>query len=92
MVNGEVSPTWAELPANTRELLRGKLAGLWEQPTDATAFDSWALDKKQAMLLLLERFESKGRFRAYMERVPSFVIEASTSPALLGAARALDEL
>jgi len=39
-----------------------------------------------------ERFESKGRFRAYMERVPSFVIEASTSPALLGAARALDEL
>ena len=55
--------TWAELPADTRELLTGKLAGLWEHPTDASAFDSWAVDKKQAMLLLLERFESKGLWR-----------------------------
>lgn len=36
-----------------------------------------------------ERFEAKGRFRAYLARVPVFVIHASVSPALLGAARAL---
>jgi glucokinase len=36
-----------------------------------------------------ERFEAKGRFRAYLAQVPVFVIHASVSPALLGAARAL---
>jgi glucokinase len=35
------------------------------------------------------RFEDKGRFRAYLEAVPVWVITAE-SPALLGAARALD--
>ena len=54
------SPTWAELPAKTRELLKGRLAGLWGALTDAEAFDSWPLDKKQGMLLLLQRLESKG--------------------------------
>jgi len=58
--SNEASPTWTELPANTRELLTGKLAGLWGAATDAAAFDSWPLDKKQGMLLLLERLESKG--------------------------------
>ena len=52
--------TWATLPAETRELLRGKLAGLWGAPTDAAAFDSWPLDKKQALLLLLDRLYAKG--------------------------------
>jgi hypothetical protein len=52
--------TWAELPDTTRELLTGKLAGLWDATTDAAAFDSWTLDKKQAMLLLLERLQAKG--------------------------------
>ena len=51
---------WAELPAVTRELLTGKLAGLWGAPTDAAAFDSWPLDKKQGMLLLLNRLHAKG--------------------------------
>ena len=51
---------WATLPAETKELLRGKLAGLWDAPTDAAAFDSWAADKKQALLLLLERMSAKG--------------------------------
>ena len=55
--NGE--PVWATLPPKTRELLRGKLAGLWGAPTDEAAFDSWALDKKQALLLLLERLCAK---------------------------------
>ena len=37
-------------------------------------------------------FESKGRFRGYLESIPTYVIEAKTSPALVGAARALEEL
>ena len=36
------------------------------------------------------RFESKGRFRSYLEAIPTFVIDAPESPALLGASRALD--
>ena len=36
-----------------------------------------------------ERFEAKGRFRAYLAQIPVFVIHANVSPALLGAARAL---
>lgn len=35
------------------------------------------------------RFEDKGRFRAYLEAIPTWVITAE-SPALLGAARTLD--
>ncbi len=35
------------------------------------------------------RFEDKGRFRGYLEAIPTWVITAET-PALLGAARALD--
>jgi glucokinase len=37
-----------------------------------------------------ERFAAKGRFRAYLEAIPTFVIDAQISPALMGAARALD--
>ena len=51
---------WEDLPSQTRELLHGKLAGLWEAPTDAAAFESWAIDKQQAMLLLVDRIEAKG--------------------------------
>jgi glucokinase len=36
------------------------------------------------------RFEAKGRFRGYLEAIPTWVIIADT-PALLGAARALDD-
>jgi glucokinase len=36
------------------------------------------------------RFETKGRFRAYLAEMPVFVIDAAHSPALLGASRALD--
>ena len=57
------SLTWADLPTATRELLAGKLAGLWGAPTDAAAFDSWPLDKKQGLLLLLNRLHSKGLWR-----------------------------
>jgi glucokinase len=37
-----------------------------------------------------QRFEAKGRFRAYLAEIPVWVITAQQSPALLGAARALD--
>jgi glucokinase len=39
-----------------------------------------------------ERFESKGRFRDYLSAIPTFVVQARVSPALVGAARALDDL
>ena len=62
---GMVAPplTWAELSEDTRELLRGKLIGLWGASSDAEAFDSWPIDKKQGMLLLLKRMHSKGLWR-----------------------------
>ena len=37
-----------------------------------------------------ERFEAKGRFAGYLHAIPTYVIEPSASPALLGASRALD--
>ncbi|MET0383974.1 MAG: glucokinase, partial [Burkholderiaceae bacterium] len=39
-----------------------------------------------------ERFIAKGRFRDYLDQIPTFLIQAEVSPALIGAARALDEL
>ena len=39
-----------------------------------------------------ERFEDKGRFRAYLHDIPIQVVNARMSPALIGAARALDDL
>ncbi|NDY91443.1 glucokinase [Ideonella livida] len=40
---------------------------------------------------LRARFEAKGRFQPMLARIPLFVIDAQVSPALLGAAHALDE-
>lgn len=40
---------------------------------------------------LRERFEDKGRFREYLHPIPLLVIDASVSPALDGAARALEQ-
>ncbi len=36
------------------------------------------------------RFEAKGRFSAYLQSIPVWVITSAQSPALMGAARALD--
>ncbi len=36
------------------------------------------------------RFEGKGRFQSYLQPIPTFVIDTLASPALAGAARALD--
>jgi glucokinase len=47
------------------------------------------LGARFAQLPFRERFEGKGRFRSYLAAIPTCVITAE-SPALLGAARALD--
>jgi glucokinase len=39
-----------------------------------------------------ESFEAKGRFRDYLRAIPTYVVQARVSPALVGAARALDDL
>jgi len=39
-----------------------------------------------------ESFENKGRFRRYLEDIPTWVVQAKVSPALIGAARALEDL
>ena len=49
----------ADLSRETRELLKGKLAGLWGAASDEAAFDSWTIDKKYALLLLLKRMRAK---------------------------------
>jgi hypothetical protein len=46
---------WATLPHQNRELLAGKLIGLWGAVSDEAAFDSWPVDKQQALLLLMNR-------------------------------------
>ena len=45
---------------DSRELLTGKLAGLWGAATDQAAFESFAIDKQQALMLLLARIRDKG--------------------------------
>lgn len=37
-----------------------------------------------------QRFEAKGRFAGYLEKIPVFVVQSEVSPALIGASRALD--
>ena len=53
------SLTWSDLSEATKDLLTGKLKGLWGAASDAAAFDSWPLDKQQALLLLLKRMHEK---------------------------------
>lgn len=51
--------SWSDLSAETRELLTGKLVGLWQAPSDAAAFESWSIDKQQALILLFQRMRQK---------------------------------
>ena len=50
---------WSDLAPDTRDLLTGKLVGLWGSPTDAAAFESWTVDKQQALILLMRRLLEK---------------------------------
>ncbi len=49
---------WRELPGDIRWDLTGKLAGLWGAPSDEDAFDSLAIDKQQALLLIHRRMRA----------------------------------
>ena len=51
---------WEDLSKESRELLNGKLAGLWGATSDRAAFDALAVDKQQALMLLLTRIRDKG--------------------------------
>lgn len=55
--------TWRVLPKATRADLTGRLRGLYQAPTDEGAFDSLALDKQQALLLLYRRMNELGLWR-----------------------------
>ncbi|HSE32331.1 MAG TPA: hypothetical protein VLA93_12240 [Pyrinomonadaceae bacterium] len=52
--------SWATLSPELRELLGGKLVGIWGAPSDEAAFDSWPIDKQQALLLLALRLQQMG--------------------------------
>lgn len=47
-----------------------------------------AIDKSR----FRQSFENKGRFRKYVEQIPTYVLHSKVSPGLIGAARALDDL
>ena len=50
---------WQNLSAHVREALTGKLAGLWGAGSDELAFNGFAVDKQQALLIMVERLETK---------------------------------
>ena len=41
---------WRELPIQVREDLGGRLTGIWGASSDEEAFDSFSVDKQQALL------------------------------------------
>jgi hypothetical protein len=55
----ERSLRWQDLDRETGESLSGKLTGLWGAASDEEAFDSLALDKQQALLLISRRLRDK---------------------------------
>ena len=56
----EPPPCWAELPAERRAQLEGRLAGLYGHATDQSAYDSLTEDKRQALLIFVRRFARFG--------------------------------
>ena len=51
---------WADLPAEVQEGLAGRLNGLYGQTDDAAAFNSLAVDKQNALLILFARLSELG--------------------------------
>ncbi len=51
---------WSDLSDDTRDALKGKLSGLWGAKGDEEAFNSLAIDKQEALLLILSRLLAKG--------------------------------
>lgn len=54
---------WSDLSAESRALLSGRLVGMWGATSDAAAFESWPVDKQQALVLLFIRMRDKGLWR-----------------------------
>ena len=52
--------SWKDLRADVREALAGKLSGLWGAGDDEAAFNGFAVDKQQALLLVVSRLRAKG--------------------------------
>ena len=50
---------WTQLSADLRETLGGRLSGLWGAAGDEEAFDSFSLDKQQALLLVVSRLRAR---------------------------------
>jgi hypothetical protein len=58
--------SWNSLSKEERLLLKGRLLGLYGQWSDDTAFDSLSIDKQQALLMLMGRFDRLGLWRRVM--------------------------
>jgi hypothetical protein len=56
--------SWSDLATDQREALSGKLVGLWGAPSDKEAFNSLAVDKQQALLLVLFRVQARNLWSA----------------------------
>ena len=55
-----VSPLrWQDLSGEDREALSGRLAGMWEQPSDEEAFEALSVAAQQALFLILSRLRAK---------------------------------
>ena len=50
---------WKDLSVAHREALSGRLTGLWGAPSDEAAFDNFAVEKQQALLITLSRLLEK---------------------------------
>ena len=50
---------WKGLSTDIREALTGRLRGLWGAESDEAAFDNFAVDKQQAMLIIASRMLEK---------------------------------
>jgi hypothetical protein len=58
--SNDVGPIlWQDLPAEAREALTGKLTGLWDHPSDESAFNGCEVDKQQTLLIMASRLQAK---------------------------------
>jgi hypothetical protein len=56
--------SWSDLAGETRMALEGKLKGLFGWQREDEIFDSLSVDKQQALLILLKRFQELGLWDA----------------------------
>lgn len=50
---------WKDLPGDLREVLTGKLSGLWGAASDEEAFNGCAVDKQETLLIMAARLQAK---------------------------------